>query len=130
MVRTANSPAGDYAEWLVKNATGGELAPNSTKSHDVVTPDGERLQVKSRVVTDPSKRSERQLSPFRSWDCDAVVVVLFDEQFAVRRMTRLPTEVVEAASRWQEHVRGHIVFATDELLDRGTTAPASEVLGN
>ncbi len=31
-------------------------------------------------------------------------------------MTRLPTEVVKAAARWQEHVRGWIVFATDELL--------------
>lgn len=42
--------------------------------------------------------------------------MLFDERFGVRRMTRLPTEVVKAAARWQEHVRGWIVFATDELL--------------
>ncbi len=116
VVRTANSPAGDYAEWLVAKALGGELAPNSTKSHDVVTSDGERLQVKCRVVTDPLKRSERQLSPFRSWDCDAVIIVLFDERFDVRRMTRLPTGVVKAVARFQEHVRGNIVFATDELL--------------
>jgi hypothetical protein len=115
IVRTANSPAGDYAEWLVKEATGGELAPPSAKSYDVLAGD-ERLQVKSRVVTDPAKRSERQLSPFRSWDCDAVVIVLFDEQFGIRRMAQLPTEVVKATARWQEHVRGHIVFATDELL--------------
>lgn len=115
VVRTGNAPAGDYAEWLVMNVTGGELAANSTKSHDVVTGE-ERLQVKCRVVTDPAKRSERQLSPFRSWDCESVVIVLFDERFGVRRMTRLPTEVVKAAARWQEHVRGWIVFATDELL--------------
>jgi hypothetical protein len=116
IVRTGNAPAGDYAEWLVVNVTGGELAANSTKSHDVVTPSGERLQVKCRVVTDTAKRSERQLSPFRSWDCDAVVIVLFDERFSVRRMALLPTEVVKSAARWQEHVRGWIVFATDTLL--------------
>jgi hypothetical protein len=116
IVRTANSPAGDYAEWLVMATTRGERAPNSTKSHDVVTPEGERLQVKCRVVTDLKKRSERQLSPFRSWDCDAVVIVLFDERFAIRRMTRLPPEVVKASSKWQEHVRGDIAFATDQLL--------------
>jgi hypothetical protein len=116
VVRTGNAPVGDYAEWLVRQITGGELAANSTKSHDVVKPGGERLQVKCRVVTDPAKRSERQLSPFRSWDCEAVVIVLFDERFGVRRITRLPTEVVTAAARWQEHVRGWIVFATDELL--------------
>ena len=116
VVRTANAPAGDYAEWLVAKATGGTLAPNSTKSHDVETPDGDRLQVKCRVVTDPVRRSERQLSPFRSWDCESVVIVLFDEWFAVRRMTRLPADVVKESARWQEHVRGWIVFATDELL--------------
>jgi hypothetical protein len=116
VVRTGNAPAGDYAEWLVMKVLGGELAANSTKSHDVLMPGGERLQVKCRMVTDPAKRSERQLSPFRSWDCEAVVIVLFDERFGVRRMTRLPTDVVKAAARWQEHVRAWIVFATDELL--------------
>ena len=79
VVRTGNAPAGDYAEWLVMNVMGGELAANSTKSHDVVMGE-ERLQVKCRVVTNPAKRSERQLSPFRSWDCEAVVIVLFDER--------------------------------------------------
>lgn len=115
VVRTENAPAGDYAEWLVMNVMGGELAANSTKSYDVLA-GKERLQVKCRVVTDPAKRSERQLSPFRSWDCESVVIVLFDERFSVRRMTRLPAEVVKAAARWQEHVHGWIVFATDDLL--------------
>ncbi len=115
IVRTSNSPVGDYAEWLVAQAVGGEREPNSTKSHDVMAA-GERLQVKSRVVTDPKKRSERQLSPFRSWAFDAVVIVLFDEHFHVRNMTRLPRDVVKAVARWQDHVRGDIVFATDELL--------------
>ena len=115
VVRTGNAPAGDYAEWLVAKVMGGELAANSTKSYDLVLR-GEQLQVKCRVVTDPAKRSERQLSPFRSWDCAAVVIVLFDEQFGVRRMTRLPVEVVKTEARWREYVRGWIVFATDELL--------------
>lgn len=38
------------------------------------------------------------------------------EHFGIRRMTRLPTEVVKEFKRWQEHVRGDIVFATDQLL--------------
>jgi hypothetical protein len=118
IVRTLNAPAGDYAEWLVAQTVGGALTPNSTKSYDVlVEPSGERIQVKCRVVVHPHRRSERQLSPFRSWDFDSVVVVLFDEAFGVRRMTKLPRDVVQAAARTQAHVNGDVVFATDVLLD-------------
>src|SRR6266511_1444897 len=89
VIRTGNAPAGDYAELLVQRATGGELAPNSQKSWDVLKSDGERLQIKARVVTDPRKRGERQLSVFRSWQFDAAVVVLFDDEFRVWRAARL-----------------------------------------
>jgi hypothetical protein len=85
VIRTGNAAAGDYAELLVQRATAGELAPNSQKSWDVLTSNGERLQIKARVVTDPRKRGERQLSVFRSWDFDAAVVVLFDDEFRVWR---------------------------------------------
>jgi hypothetical protein len=86
---------GDYAELLVQLATGGELAPGSQRSWDVLTPDGERLQVKARVVTGANVRGERQLSVFRSWDFDAVEIVLFDDEFRVWRAARLPVELLE-----------------------------------
>jgi hypothetical protein len=119
VIRTGNAPAGDYAELLVQRATDGELAPNSQKSWDVLTSEGERLQIKARVVTDPRKRGERQLSVFRSWDFDAAVVVLFDDEFRVWRAARLPIETFQAAAQFVEHVRGYRVFATDDLLDGG-----------
>ncbi|MGZ4481812.1 MAG: hypothetical protein ACXVY5_06365, partial [Gaiellales bacterium] len=59
-------------------ATGGKLAPNSQKSWDVDAPEG-RLQVKARLVSDLKNRSQRQVSPFRSWDFDAAVSVLFEQ---------------------------------------------------
>src|SRR5437773_1504497 len=71
VIRSGNAPAGDYAELLVQRATDGDLAPNSQRSWDVETPQGERLQVKARVVTNPRITGERQLSVFRSWDFDA-----------------------------------------------------------
>jgi hypothetical protein len=75
IVRTMNAPAGDYAEYLVAALVGGELADNSEKSWDIRTADGERLQVKCRVVQE-GKRGQRQLSPFRTWDFDRAVIVL------------------------------------------------------
>ena len=44
MIRTENAPVGDYAEYLVARALGGQLAPNSEKSWDVVGSDGEKLR--------------------------------------------------------------------------------------
>jgi len=51
VIRTENAPVGDYAEYLVATALGGQLAPNSEKAWDVLGNDGEKLQVKARVVS-------------------------------------------------------------------------------
>lgn len=116
VLRSRNSPPGDYAEWLVARCTDGKLAPPSQPSWDVLTPDGERLQVKARVLSDPPTAGQRQLSSFRSWDFDACVVVLFEEDFRIGSATRLPRDVVEAASSSDAHVGGRRVMANAKLL--------------
>jgi hypothetical protein len=119
VIRSSNAPAGDYAELLVQRATGGELAPNSQRSWDVLSADGQRLQVKARVMTDPKVAGERQLSMFRSWEFDAAVIVLFDDEFRVWRAARIPADELKARGRFVEHVRGFRIMATDSLLDTG-----------
>ena len=69
VIRTENAPVGDYAEYLVATALGGQLAPNSEKSWDVLSCDGEKLQVKARVVSDPLGSGQLQLSPFLEPGC-------------------------------------------------------------
>ena len=83
VVRTNDAPAGQYAEWLAHRALGGTLEANSVKSHDLVTRDGRKIQVKSRVLRSPSKASERQLSPFRSFEFTEALVILFDRGYDV-----------------------------------------------
>ena len=70
IVRSANAPAGDYGELLVKRALGGELADKAEKSWDVKTLDGKRIQVKCRLVSNPKSLGQRQLSVFRTFDFD------------------------------------------------------------
>ena len=82
-------------------------------------PESARLQVKARVVTNPRTQGERQLSVFRSWDFDAAVIVLFDDEFRVWRAARISVEVLRAQARFVEHVSGHRIIARDELLDAG-----------
>lgn len=105
---------------MVQHLTGGKPATDpSHKSWDVVTPDGTKIQVKSRVVTDPGLRGERQLSPFRSWKFDEAVIVLFDDTFGVRRATRIDHKTLKAASRRTDYVSADRVMAIDRLLDEG-----------
>jgi len=119
VIRSGNAPAGDYAELLVQRATRGELAPNSQKGWDVDTPTGAHLQVKARVVTDSKLSGERQLSVFRSWDFDAAVIVLFDDEFRVWRAAWVPVNKLEGVAHFNEHVSGFRVMASNELLDEG-----------
>jgi len=118
VIRSANAPTGDYAEWLVQRALGGEMQPNSNKSADLIVRK-KKIQIKARVLSDPEKPGERQLSPFRSWDFDDAVVVLFDRRYVVRRATRIKVGELETAAREDKWVSGQRVIARDALLDRG-----------
>jgi hypothetical protein len=77
VTRSRNAPVGDIAEFLVKIAYGGQLAPQSEKSWDVLDSAQRKLQVKCRLVI-PGSKGTQQYSPFRSWDFDACVFVTFD----------------------------------------------------
>jgi hypothetical protein len=118
VIRSTNAPTGDYAEWLVQRALGGELQPNSNKSADLIVRK-KKIQIKARVLSDSEKPGERQLSPFRSWDFDEAVIVLFDRHYAVKRATRIKVGELKAAAREDKWVSGHRVIARDALLDRG-----------
>lgn len=122
-----NAPAGDYAEYLVAALTKGELADNSEKSWDIKTPGGERLQVKCRVVQE-GKRGQRQLSPFRTWDFDRAVIVLFDDDYGIQRCVALSRDVVQEHSTYRKHVNGHVMRATDAVMDHTSGADWTEDL--
>lgn len=126
VIRTMNAPAGDYAEHLVAALTRGTLADNSEKSWDVQT-QTEKLQVKCRVV-DPSKSKGRQLSPFRTWDFDRAVIVLFDEDYDIYRCAAVPRHVLEEHATYRAHVNGHVVHATDMLLSHPDAEDLTEAL--
>ena len=125
VVRTANAPAGDLAERLVADAMGGELATNAQKSWDVLvrasaadTP-AQRVQVKARVVTDPANAGQRQVSAFRSWDCESVMFVLFDPLYRVRAAALVPTELVRQRAKYVTFTASDRVFANDAMLTLG-----------
>lgn len=83
IIRTRNSPVGDLGEWVVWNARGGELQPNSNASYDIKYKSDNntevRVQVKSRVL---EKGKSSAFSTFRrleeSKNFDLAVFLVFD----------------------------------------------------
>ena len=117
MIRTENVPVGDYAEYLVATALGGQLAQNSEKAWDVLGSNGERIQVKARVVSDPPEPGQLQLSPFRSFSFDAAVIVLLSAaDYDVSRASKVPRHVVESNAVYRQHVNGRVLFARPEIM--------------
>lgn len=117
VIRTRNAPAGDLAERVVAAAYSGELAANSSKSWDVRASDGRLLQVKSRVI-DPDTRRSQVFSPFRTFDFDACVFVIFDARdYSISNAIELPAESVRGLSRRSEWVAGNRVRVFADLLN-------------
>ena len=104
---------GDVAEAIVAGHYGGTRGSFSQAGWDVCTPQGERLQVKALRQT--GARSRRNLSPIRDADYDAVIVVIFDEDFRVTEALRIERETVEEIFPHRDHVNGRIIIVTNKL---------------
>lgn len=113
VVRTYNNPIGDIAEAVVAEHYGGARGSFSQKSWDVLTDAGERLQVKAIRITAAGRRTK--LSPIRSSDYDAVIVVVFDEDFRVTEGLRLSRSLIEEHCPFDKHVNGWIISLTRTL---------------
>jgi len=104
IIRTNNNPVGDLAEAVVAAHYGGERGGFVQAGWDVRLPTGERLQVKALRETGAGGR--RNLSPIRDADYDAVIVVIFDEDFRVTEGLRIERATVEELFPHRERVNG------------------------
>lgn len=117
--RSTNNPAGDYAEWLVKEGLGLDLADNSIAGYDAIGPDQLRYQVKGRRLT--AANGSRQLGTIRGMrdpavdPFDILVGVLFSADFTIARAAAIPIEVVRERARWQQHVNGYRLMLLDSI---------------
>ena len=116
IVRSANGPAGDYAEVLFSRAFGWTLAGGSSSGHDAVDANGARFQIKCRRIT--ARNASRQLSALRnlpSRPFDILAAVLLDEQYRVLRAALIPIDVVIERSTFTAHVNAHRFILRDPV---------------
>ena len=121
IVRSENSPVGDYAEYLAAHAFALTLVGSSARGYDGVDDSGVRCQVKGRRIT--RWNSSRQLSTIRGLDSedgdpfDLLAGILFDDQFMVTRAALVPVAIVRARATLQTHVNGWRFMLAEALWD-------------
>ncbi|AZH79154.1 MULTISPECIES: DUF6998 domain-containing protein [Microbacterium] len=104
LVRTNNKPLGDIAEYVVWLARGGVLEPNSTKSHDITTESGHRIQVKA--MANRAAGAGAKFSPFRSAGYHTAVFLLFNLEFEIAEAYEVEADLIEEHVRFVPHVAG------------------------
>ncbi len=88
-IRTANSPIGDYGEWLVAKCLDLKLMDNSNSGYDAIDRNNFKYQIKSRRIT--LKNPSTQLSVIRNLenhDFDFLIVVLFNAQVEIQKVVK------------------------------------------
>lgn len=117
VVRTYNSPVGDYAEWLVAEKLKLTLESNSAKGHDALDEkSGIRYQVKSRWIHKGTKN--KALNVIRNYDenqFDYLIIVLFKDDFSVEKVYKVPHDVIGKHFTYNKHQNGYVVRVTKKL---------------
>lgn len=115
IVRTANNPVADYAEFLVSDKLGLELVPNSMPGYDAVNKKtGIKYQIKAR------KGKSRQLGVIRNLKRKQfyyLIAIFFDEEFNVTEAYEISSEEILNYARLSEHQNGHILRVKDIIAD-------------
>ncbi|WP_293418078.1 hypothetical protein [Phenylobacterium sp.] len=116
VVRTSNSPVGDYGELLFSRAFGWRLEGNSAAGHDATDEQGVRYQIKARRLT--KANGSRQLSAIRRLHDDTfdhLAAVLFDARFKVLRAIVIPHALVASQARRREHTNSWLFVLEDRV---------------
>ena len=117
VVRSANSPVGDYAEHLFATAFNWTLVANSAAGYDAV--DGKtRYQIKARRLH--SHNRSRQLSFIRRLperNFHYLAGVLFNEDYTVLRAALIPHALLAGNCRFSTHANGWLFMLEDNVWD-------------
>lgn len=116
VLRTANNPTGDLAEYLFCMAFSWAQENNSAKAVDATDDDGTRYQIKGRRIHRRNK--SRQLSAMRDLDgFDILAAVLFDDNYLIMRGALIPVAVVREQSAYIEHTNSQKFLLRDAIWD-------------
>ncbi len=127
ILRSANNPTGDLAEYLFCAAFGWQQEHNSKKGYDAIDGAGIRYQIKGRRIHRRNK--SRQLSAIRDLDgFDILAVVLFDDDYKITQAALIPAATIRAGATYVEHTNSYRFMARDAVWQTGGVADVTERL--
>lgn len=118
LVRSANNPTGDLAEFLFCQAFGWAQEQNSARGFDATDAKGIRYQIKGRRLH--SRNKSRQLSALRKLEVgefDVLAAVLFEHDYTVCRAGLIPLAVVQERASFSAHTNSSIFLLRDEVWE-------------
>jgi len=127
VLRSANNPTGDLAEYYFCSAFGWSQENNSAKAFDATDKNGTRYQVKGRRIHRRNK--SRQLSAIRDLDgFEILAAVLFDDDYRILRAALVPSAIVRENSKYIAHTNSHKFLLRDAIWDADGVIDATEHL--
>jgi len=116
VLRSANNPTGDLAEYLFCAAFGWAQESNSAKAFDAKGGDGTRYQIKGRRIH--RRNRSRQLSAIRDLSgFEILAAVLFDDEYRILGAALIPAAVVREHSTYIRHTNSHKFLLRDAIWD-------------
>lgn len=117
IVRSANSPTGDLAEYIFCKAYGWEREGNSKAGFDATCKrTRKKYQIKARRIT--SRNNSRQLSAIRELDAchfDFLAGILFNERYEVERAIIVPHRAITGRCTYVKHTNSHKLLLHDDV---------------
>lgn len=129
VIRTNNNPVGDYAEWLVAQKLGLELANCSKTGYDGISKDNIKYQIKARR-NHPANNS-RQLNVIRNFEnnsFDFLIAILFNKDFSIKEAYQIPHKLIPKYSRYSQHQNGYLTILPRNIIDDPEIEDISNVL--
>ena len=121
IIRSSNNPVADYAEKVAVKRLGLVRVSKEERGYDAIDKEGKKkYQIKGRRIT--KHNSSRQLGVIRNLDeklFHYLIAVLFNEDFTVKEIWKIPYLFIKKNSRYSEHQNGHIFIADSDQLSHG-----------
>lgn len=117
IVRSANNPTGDLAEYIFCKAYDWDREGNSKAGFDASCKETrKKYQIKARRLT--SRNKSRQLSAIRELDSrhfDYLAAILFNERYEVVRAIIVPHNSIRARCTYVKHTNSHKLLLHDDI---------------
>jgi hypothetical protein len=124
IIRTANNPTGDLAEYLFCMAFPDWVQEGNSQAHyDAIGPAPDNLntkvkyQIKGRRLTHNKSRQLSAIRDLKEKHFDFLAGVLFNEDYSVSKAILIPHAVVLKLATPDEHVNGHRFLLRDDVWD-------------